>query len=105
MAGTSWALVEPVPTTATRFPLRSRSLGQRDEWHFSPWKVSSPGQSGNLGWFSRPTALTTTSKRCASPSVVTTSQVWEASSQVQRCTPVLKRKWGVTPNRSAVLCK
>ena len=97
MAGTSWPLVDPVPTTATRLPVRSTSLGQRAEWNLTPSNLSRPGQSGNLGWLSIPTALTTTSKRDDLPSVVKTSHVWVDSSQTTFSTPVLNRKWGSSP--------
>ena len=36
----------PVPTTATRFPVTSRSSGQRAEWNSGPRNVSKPGNAG-----------------------------------------------------------
>ena len=39
----------PVPTTATRLPVRSKSWFQRAEWKTSPGKSARPGSSGTRG--------------------------------------------------------
>jgi hypothetical protein len=49
MAGAIWMALAPDPTTATRFPDKSKSGFQRDEWNESPRNRSRPGISGKVG--------------------------------------------------------
>src|SRR6478752_1547580 len=56
MAGTIWIAEAPVPTTATRSPLRSCESSQRAECMIVPAKLSSPGRSGYAGSASAPAA-------------------------------------------------
>lgn len=67
---TTWTDVDPVPTTATRLPRRSRSSGHSEVWKHGPRNRSSPGQSGRRGSFRIPTALITCSKTSGSPLTV-----------------------------------
>ena len=61
ISGTNWIALAPVPTTATRRPVRSRSCRHCAEWKTSPAKWSSPGRSGTDGVLSCPHAVTRTS--------------------------------------------
>ena len=54
-----WMAEAPVPMTATRLPVRSKSWFQRAEWKISPSNSSRPSMSGNAGSVSGPTAETT----------------------------------------------
>ena len=58
IAGTYWIADAPVPTLATRLPVRSTLWSQRAEWNSSPWNVSSPSISGSLGSESPPAPTT-----------------------------------------------
>ena len=49
----------PVPMTATRLPVRSKSWFHRAEWKISPSNSSRPSMSGSAGSVSGPTAETT----------------------------------------------
>ena len=60
ISGTICAALEPVPTTATRLPVRSCSCSHRAVWNAGPRKVSRPGQSGMRGTLRNPTALIST---------------------------------------------
>ncbi len=61
IAGTNWTALAPVPTTATRLPVRSWSWSQRAEWNACPANVSMPGSVGVTGRLSCPVASTTAS--------------------------------------------
>ncbi len=59
MSGIDWMPDEPVPITATRWPVKSTpSWGQRLVNHMSPAKRSTPGTSGTLGSDRQPVAIT-----------------------------------------------
>ncbi len=59
-AGSTWMPDEPVPITATRWPVKSTpSCGQRLVWYTGPANVSRPGTSGALGTDRQPVAITT----------------------------------------------
>ena len=51
----------PLPTTATRLPVRSTEWSQRAECHDGPANVSNPSMPGMWGRFSWPQATTTVS--------------------------------------------
>ena len=65
---------EPVPSTATRWPLKSTAAcGQRAAWCTGPANVARPGRSGLLGVDNRPQAITRKRATCgAPPSTLTT---------------------------------
>ena len=65
---------EPVPSTATRWPLKSTAAcGQRAVWCTGPAIVARPGRSGVLGVDNRPQAITRKRATCgAPPSTLTT---------------------------------
>ncbi len=64
--GTNWMALAPLPTTATRFPVRSTVWSQRAECQDGPAKVSRPGRSGMWGRLSCPQAKITVSATSSS---------------------------------------
>jgi hypothetical protein len=68
MRGTNWMALAPVPSTATRSPVRSCSWSHSAEWNRVPAKRSSPGTAGVDGRLSCPHAATTASASCTVPS-------------------------------------
>ena len=76
IAGTICIALAPVPTTATRLPVTSRSAGQRAEWNSGPRNASRPGSAGIFGRLSWPTAVITASAVSVSPAAVVTVQRW-----------------------------
>ena len=76
MAGISWTPLDPVPTTATRWPAKSTGVvGHRPVWCDSPRKSSRPATSGKYGTESTPVAATRNRARCSAPSCATTVHV------------------------------
>ncbi len=99
ICGTTWIAEAPVPTTATRRPVRSWSWFQSAVWNVTPSKVSRPGMSGIAGSLRKPGAAI---RRSAvnGPCVVSTCQTPRSSSH---CAPVIvQSKWmrSRTPKRS-----
>src|SRR4051812_49956233 len=80
ISGTNWIAEAPVPMTATRRPVRSRSWRQVAEWNTGPSKESRPGTSGNDGSDSAPEPRTRTSA-VQTPWLVVTTQCCASSSQ------------------------
>src|SRR5205085_2031033 len=60
--------VAPVPITATRLPVRSRSSGQSEVWNEAPAKSSTPGHGGGFGIDSTPIAETRKGADAVEPS-------------------------------------
>ncbi len=89
ISGIAWIADEPVPMTATRFPLKSTgSCGQRPVWKVVPANVSRPGMSGVLVDERQPVAMMTKRAVYASPASVRTSQRSAASSKTAAATRV-----------------
>ena len=57
ICGMSWTAVAPVPMTAARRPVRSRSSSHFAVWTMVPSNVSMPGISGIFGWDRNPVAV------------------------------------------------
>jgi hypothetical protein len=83
-----WIALAPVPTTATRRPVRSWSCRQAAEWNAVPAKSSRPVSSGTAGRLSCPHAVISTSHSALPPSARSSTHFVRASS-----------------NRSAVSCR
>ena len=89
MTGIDWMPDEPVPTTATRLPVKSTpSCGQRPVWWISPANVSAPGASGSFGTERHPVAMITCRAVSSSPVSVVTVHVPAASSSTAAVTRV-----------------
>nr|WP_255656678.1 hypothetical protein [Pseudonocardia sp. ICBG162] len=95
-SGTSWIAVAPVPTTATREPVRSVSWSQRAEWNTGPGNSARPSTSGSFGSATSPAALTSTSA-VNSPDGVAIRQRASAASQRAESTSASKRTWSSRP--------
>ena len=75
ISGTNWIALAPVPTTATRRPVRSRSWSHSAEWNTGPVEVVDAGAAaGSTGRVSWPQAVTRTSNCGSSPASVRTVQ-------------------------------
>ena len=90
IAGTNWIAEAPVPTLATRSPVRSWSWSQRAEWKTLPSKRSIPGRSGMLGSVSGPIPAIST-RALTGPSEVSTVQRPASSSHAASVTVVPSR--------------
>ena len=88
--GTNWIALAPVPTTATRWPVRSTSWRHWAEWKAGPAKVSAPGIGGTTGLDSWPTAETTMSASYE-PTLVPTRHAPSAYVTEVTSTPVRTR--------------
>lgn len=99
IAGTIWIAEAPVPTTATRLPVRSRSWSHWEEWKTWPGNSASPGSSGTAGSESGPVAETRASA-VQQPRVVVTRQRACSASQRASMTSWLSRRCGRTPKVS-----
>ena len=99
--GTNWIALAPVPTTATRLPVRSTSWRHSAEWKAGPANVSAPGIAGTTGLESWPTAEITTSASYAVPSVSSTRQRPVSSSNRHEATSTPVRTRSSRPSRSA----
>src|SRR5215831_1872189 len=87
--GTIWIEEAPVPTTATRFPARSKSWFHRAEWKTAPEKSASPGTSGRDGSDSGPAAQMSTSA-VSSPRLVRSRHRAPPAAQSARISSVPK---------------
>src|SRR6266403_831201 len=75
MVWITWMPVAPVPTTATRLPLRSTPpFGHRPVWVITPLNVDWPGKRSFSGADSMPQQASKYCVSMCSPSEVTTSQ-------------------------------
>ncbi len=105
MPGTTCTAAAPVPITATRRPVTSRSSGQWEEWNDRPAKSARPGRSGTKGRLSMPTPLTTvfavTVKASPSPGWTRTVHRVRSGSYSAAVTSCPNRTCGVTPCSSA----
>ena len=75
-SGMNCSALAPVPMTATRLPVRSRSWRHSAEWKYSPAKSAMPSMVGHSGRFSWPTAEMT-----ASPVMVSAHAVAQRSAR------------------------
>ncbi len=96
ISGIDWIAEEPVPITATRWPVKSTpSWGQRPVWYTAPVKSSRPGMSGRLAADRQPVAITTYRHPIVSPASVWTRQPSASSSKwaaVTRVSKVMSRR-------------
>ena len=93
MLGTTCTAVAPVPSTATRSPVRSWSWFQCAVWKVVPSKRSRPGRSGTHGSLSRPGAATSTRAE-SRPAEVSMSQRPRVGSQVASRSSQSSLTWG-----------
>ena len=97
--GTNWIALAPVPTTATRLPVRSMSWRHSAEWNAGPANVSAPGIEGTTGWESWPTAEITMS---ASYDPALVAIVHASSAYVTEVTSTPVRTRSSRPSSAAV---
>ena len=91
ISGMDWMPDEPVPITATRWPVKSTPwCGQRPVEYTAPWKRPAPGMSGSLGTDRQPLAMMTCCALMLASLLVRTRQRWAAASQCAASTLVLK---------------
>ena len=82
MCGIDWMAEEPVPITATRWPLKSTpSRGQRPVCQLGPSNVSAPGKAGSFMTERQPVAMMQWRAVIVWPRSVVTAQRLEASSK------------------------
>jgi hypothetical protein len=82
---------EPVPITATRWPVKSTPwCGQRPVEYTGPWKRPAPGMSGALGTDRQPLAMMTCWALMLASVLVRMRQRLAAASQCAASTLVLK---------------
>ncbi|SKU94965.1 Uncharacterised protein [Mycobacteroides abscessus subsp. abscessus] len=91
--------MEPVPIAATRLPSKRTESSHRAVCTTAPWKLSSPGISGMLGWCSTPVAAIRKSHSSASPAAVVTRQPLPVNSAAVTSCP--HRICGITSRSSA----
>jgi hypothetical protein len=91
-----------VPTSPTRFPLKSTpSAGHRAVWYAGPENVSRPGSDGTWNADRHPTADTKNRAVTTAPSSVVTDHSAAPSSHPAAVTRVLSWMCGHSSNRSA----
>ena len=83
-SATTCTALDPVPSTPTRRPARSRSSGQAALWQITPEKPGpSRARTGMRGTLRKPTALITAwNGACGRPELVTISYAPRSSAQV-----------------------
>jgi hypothetical protein len=101
IAGTNCTADAPLPTTATRLPVRSTPWSQREEWNTGPSNPARPGMSGRLGVCHGPAAAIT-ARAVMSPSLVDSSHRAVAGFHWARRTSTPNRTCSVTPCPLAV---